>query len=109
MADWRREALLECAYLQVPLLRWTCAEGGEAGYSKRQLKRPHSKSASRRLGAGEARDATAAEGRIHSPGLGFCAERCWVERETGAGMPRVRWDGGKFGFAFRFSLGMDLL
>ena len=46
-ADWRREALLECAKLQFPLLRWTGTAGVEAECTKRQLKRPHSKSASR--------------------------------------------------------------
>ena len=30
-----------------------------------------------------------AEGRIHSPSVGLCAERFRVERETGAGMPTV--------------------
>ena len=37
------------------------------------------------------RCAKCVEGRIHSPRVGLYAERCRVERETGAGMPRVRW------------------
>ena len=43
-----------------------------------------------------------AEGRIHSPRLGLCAERCWVERETGAGKPRVRWGAPLPWGAYRF-------
>ena len=32
-----------------------------------------------------------AEGRIHSSRVGLFAERFRVEREAGAGKPRVRW------------------